>query len=348
MVDPGDRLSVRPKKDPFLIVSNVALLLFTAGFLWIVITRFQDRISAISLSESRFLTTEWRLLQELKAQTDQQLAQKDQEIADLNSRYLKLVQAKASSSEVIQIKKQLAQAQAERQAIIAREIAQNSDPANAPQKTSPQQATAEQPTAPLSPSQPVPSRQASSQQTLAGQSPQGTAEGTLISELLPATGASALVRILQQEVESLRTQLDDSRLQTGELQAEISAADSQYKSTVGRLSDELSKTRSQVESLSSAITKLENEIQNASTAVAQKATEGRPQPSTDLRDLETWALVRAVVSSPAVRAQYPNLLSALDEYFRAYGLQQRSEGRQEAFSTAESILSPITSGTAGK
>ncbi len=125
--DNSKDVQARPKKDYLLWISSPALIVFTAAFLWGAFSLYKDRIATISLTEHRFLTTEWRLLQELKAQTDRQLFQKDQEIADLNRLYLELIQSDASPSRRQQVKNQLDQAEAERKAILSRSISAIAD-----------------------------------------------------------------------------------------------------------------------------------------------------------------------------------------------------------------------------
>ncbi len=93
-----------------------------AAVLWGALLLYRGRIATISLSERRFLTTEWRLLQVLKARTDQQLFEKDQQIADLNRLYLELIQSNAPLSRRQQVKDQIDQAEVERAAILSRSI----------------------------------------------------------------------------------------------------------------------------------------------------------------------------------------------------------------------------------
>lgn len=120
MSDSTEDFRLRPKRDLFPILSNLVLAVLTAGLLVAAVYRYRSRIEEISLSESRYLTTEWRLLQELKAQTDQKLLEKDQEISELNERYLRLIKDNASSSELQQIQARLQQAQSERDEILSR------------------------------------------------------------------------------------------------------------------------------------------------------------------------------------------------------------------------------------
>jgi hypothetical protein len=113
---PGSRKSW----DEITLVSNIALIGITAIFLIISVHVYRTRIETVSLNESRFLTTEWRLLRELRAQTDRQLLEKEQEIADLSERYLKLIRANAAAAEVNRIETRLEQARNEREQILAR------------------------------------------------------------------------------------------------------------------------------------------------------------------------------------------------------------------------------------
>ena len=134
-MDDSGNGQTRPRKDYFLWISSPTLLLFTAALLWGAFSLYQDRIATISLTERRFLTTEWRLLQELKAQTDRELFQKDQQIADLNRLYLELLQSDASPSRRQEVRNQLDQAEAERKAILSRSISRIADSVSTPEAT---------------------------------------------------------------------------------------------------------------------------------------------------------------------------------------------------------------------
>jgi len=121
----------RPRKDHVLWISNLALLVFTLAFVWAAVSLYRDRIMAISVSQSSFLTTEWRLLEQLKAQTDQQLFQKDKEIADLYRLYMELIQKNAPPSELQHVSDQLNEAKDERKAILSRGIFTTADTGSA-------------------------------------------------------------------------------------------------------------------------------------------------------------------------------------------------------------------------
>lgn len=68
----------------------------------------------------------------------------------------------------------------------------------------------------------------------------------------------------------------------------------------------------------------------------QKRLDGEAPAS--LEAIRTRSLLRALVSSPAIRADYPDLLESLDHAFNDYGRQERIKGSREAFTfTIETV-----------
>jgi hypothetical protein len=105
--------------DVFLIVSNSALVVFALGFIWISSAVYREKGSEVSLRESRFVTTEWNLMQTLKVNTDRQLMGKEQEILALRKRYLQLVQNPESTQGLAELRSQLHRAEEERRDILS-------------------------------------------------------------------------------------------------------------------------------------------------------------------------------------------------------------------------------------
>jgi hypothetical protein len=291
MANQIEAIPVRPKKDTFLIVSSALLLLFTGGFLWAAFSRYQNRIATISLSESRFVKTEWHLLQDLKAQTDQELLEKDQEIADLNRRYLSLVRQSATPAEIRQVQGLIEQAKAQRETILARRdlVSTESDPA--------------------------PSESGAAQ--TGASSPNITGQDGWLTTVLPSAGSSVVTNLLRDRIAALESQLKESRGQSDELAKELSAE----------------KAR---------MTYLETTLKEGLASQERRAGEVKPP---DIEELDTRALVRAIVASPEIRAKYPDLLNSLDAYFAEYGSQERVAGRREAYASAADLLKRVTAET---
>lgn len=98
--------------------ANGVLVVVTAGILWGAAVYFTDQVRVAVAKESRFLTTEWRLLAALKERTDEELEAKDREIALLRRQYSQLVRSGVSPEQRREITDALAQAYRERDDIL--------------------------------------------------------------------------------------------------------------------------------------------------------------------------------------------------------------------------------------
>lgn len=241
----------------FPLVSNIILVAATAAFVWIMHVSAEEQIRTVALRESRFLTTEWQLLKELKAQTDRQLREKEQEIIALRQQYAELKRSGQSSDKLLELEKQLLSAEDERDRIISRRMDNMAAPV--PEAVEPR-------TEQTAPDLPSPNRQ------------------------------------LVQKIENLETQ-------NRELQQEY---------------------RDLRDTLESALRHIMEKEQLAADSAALR-----------MEDLSTQALLRALISSPRVRAQYPDLLQSTDRYLSRLGLQERYSGRREAYTEAKNLLEEI-------
>ncbi len=108
-----------PRKiDLPLFFLNAFLLVLTVGAIAISNENSHKHTNATTLRDNIFLTTEWRLLKELKDRTDRLLYDKDKEIEELRNRYRSLQSQKAAPSLLEAIKDELAKAETERDAIL--------------------------------------------------------------------------------------------------------------------------------------------------------------------------------------------------------------------------------------
>lgn len=285
IMDTIDDFRLRRKRDLFPVFSSLALTLVLAGVLSVAFFNYRNRMQDIVLSENRYLTAEWRLLQELKAQTDAELREKDKQILELNNRYLSLVRSHASASDLGKIEDQLQQVKRERQEIEARRL----NPAST-----------------------------------------GTIvfENALLRGPQSADSQSPLTGILQKDLETSRKEIENKAVRIEALGKEIMDLDAKIAARSRGSDQALSEYRSRIEILAASL--------------KERGTEQAGNAQLPLEDLKTWALVRALVSSPEIRAKYPNLLDALDRYLSAYGAVERLKGRREAFSTAAAELQPLT------
>lgn len=301
------KYGVRPKRKEALlpIVSNLILFVFTAGVLWAAVAQYQERIREATLAENRFLTTEWQLLQEMKRETDQRLAEKDREIAALRREYERMRRGDQSQSDLSEIEARLRQAREERDRILSRLME-----------------------GPLDLSPPADQDARGEESVTAGQESPTGSEPPLWSTLSSATaGRSVIDDIVQRRIAALNDELEALQREQERTRREYEAV---LEQTVRRSEDSAERLNRAREAAAAAREELERR---------RREIEAGGHPSVD--DLNTRALLRALVTVPAIRAEYPNLLESLDRYFEVYGLQKRLEGRREAYAEAEEVVEAV-------
>lgn len=286
--------AARRPRDTFPLVSNLALAVFTGVFLVVSLQVYRTRIETASLSESRFLTTEWRLLRELRAQTDRQLLEKEQEIADLSERYLKLVRANAGTVEVQRIETRLEQARSERDQILARAE-------NPPDRIEPVRS--------------------------------GWADG-----LLPEEDHGRLTALLKTRIELLEQERAEDLRMIGTLEAELETRTLQRDESDRRAMETAAGSRAEIERLAAEVRRLTDSAAAARETLERNARDDDDTAGPGIEELSVLALVRAIAGSPAVRAEYPDLVPAFDRYLESYGHRERAAGRREAYADAADTL----------
>ncbi len=291
--------------DVFLIVSNSALVVFAVGFIWIASVFYREKVSGISLSESRFVTTEWSLLQELKVETDSRLMDKEREILTLRKRYLQLVQDPKSIKGLAELESQLRRAEEERRDILSLRLA-------APASTEP--AVVEEAVSPS------PEQSATAQRST------------------PSSAASA---IFQSRIMMLESQLTEEKALSVALSATLSSSNRERDLAARTFRDELALRDAGIEALSTGLSRLREAGRSAFEAASNGSQANDRQSQAIELDLNTKALLRAIASSPDIRARYPDLLASLDRYFDQFGLLERLTGRAEAYGAVVDALEPL-------
>ena len=268
-----------------LILSNLVLVACTVAFLGTVIFLYQKKIQNVTLAENRFLTTEWHLLQELKAQTDQQLRDKDLEISRLRSEYRKLKQEERTPDRMLELEAELKKAEAERAAILSSRLsAIVTPPPVTPSAITPSVATG------LSLRDPDTQR-------------------TSVAALDTAAPAKPVTELLGQRIQELEIQVAAQKLRT--------------ETAEKKLKDYIQDTERRRNAATSADSMIE--------LLEQKKKELEQEPPPKIEDIKTRSLLRAIVSSPAIRQEYPDLLESLDRYFEVYGRQEWITGKKDAY-----------------
>jgi hypothetical protein len=293
---PGMEHAPQNSLDVFLIVSNGALVVFAAGFIWFTSVFYREKGAEISLRESRFVTTEWSLMQTLKANTDRQLMDKEQEILALRRRYLQLVQNPESSQGLSILRSQLQKAEEERRDILSLSLK-------------------------------VPASPTASEE----ENPPSPAEPAAIQQSTPAGSAST---IFQSRIMVLESQLADERA--------LSLALSTALDTISKDRDLAIRTfRAELDTRNAAIERLSTAGKSALETLSAGSQDIAVQRQALGLDLNTKVLLRAIASSPEIRAYYPDLLDSLDHYLEQLALMERLRGQAETYAAVTKALEPL-------
>lgn len=297
MIGGNNEVRTERKGAVLPIVSNLVLIVFTAAGLWIAAEHYEERMRETSIAENRFLTTEWHLLQELKRETDRQLAEKDREIAALRQEYEQLRRGDESEDRLSELQLRLEQAREEREQILSQRL----------------EAPAE--------------------------SDMEREDETEAESEVPADSAVEGVAVTDSPGESILDDVLERRIQA--LDEELTTLEREYERSEEDYEERLEEASARAERLSEALTRANEAAAAALEELRRRgaASERREGPSVD--DLNTRTLLRALVSTPEIRSEYPNLLESLDRYFEVYAREKRLEGRREAYESAREALQRV-------
>ncbi|MBL8967220.1 MAG: hypothetical protein JNG85_09425 [Spirochaetaceae bacterium] len=304
------RKRTNKKHDVAVVAINLAILVGAACFLTVQDAAFKRREKTESLRENRFLTTEWRLMRELKERTDRELREKDREIAELNLRYRRFRESGSSSELLAAIEEEMRRAEAERQSILSSRI----------------RAVAELPAPTATGSPASPPRRDAPKAASAAIGVAGSAE-TALSELLrrriteleealaaSKAGAAGIERellVLRREAAVPASPRTDPPLALPTVSLPAAEPAGGAEDVVGAALELLTRERE---------------------ALAD------PDSVLGVSDLKTRALLRAIVRTPAIRSEYPELLEALDRYLALSGKAEYLRGKREALDALAAVL----------
>jgi hypothetical protein len=308
------------RPDVAFFAINLAIVLGAALFLAAQDGAYRSRIRAETLRDSKFLTTEWRLMRELKERTDRELRDKDREIAELRLRYRSFKDAGSSAELLASIEKEMRRAEAEREAILAARLKAVADPpavpANAPSAPPPGEST-------------QPPRASLAALGIAG------APETAVSEILRRriAGLEAALATSRAGESAIERELEELRRggsQPAAIQAAAAPAPPAGQPAAAAGGGE-------AEALAAAI---------LDSLARQRDALADPDSVLGLSDLKTRALLRAIVRTPAIRAEYPDLLEALDRYLSLSGRAEYLRGKREAYGELVATVEKLMGGEA--
>jgi hypothetical protein len=278
------------KVDRPLLFLNAFLLLLTVGSIIISDAHSRRTAQAAALNDNVFLTTEWRLLKELKDRTDRLLFDKDREIEELRKRYQTLQGQKAAPLLLEAIEAELAKAESERDAILSARL-------------------------------------------LPGSTAAAAANPVLVSAAPARLSDSSLTALLRDKIRALEEELASGRRDANAILKERDSLQLQLEASLAQPGapsrPQENPERPDADAYLALLQKKRDEL--AGTA-----------PALSLSDLRTRTLLRAIVRTPAIQAEYPSLSADLDRYFQVYGEAERHKAVRDSYEELIAAMGALT------
>jgi hypothetical protein len=278
------------KVDRPLLFLNAFLLLLTVGSIIISDAHSRRTAQAAALNDNVFLTTEWRLLKELKDRTDRLLIDKDREIEELRKRYQTLQGQKAAPLLLEAIEAELAKAESERDAILSARL-------------------------------------------LPGSTAAAAANPVLVSAAPARLSDSSLTALLRDKIRALEEELASGRRDANAILKERDSLQLQLEASLAQPGAPSRPQESPAPPDADAYLAL---LQKKRDELAGTA------PALSLSDLRTRTLLRAIVRTPAIQAEYPSLSADLDRYFQVYGEAERHKAVRDSYEELIAAMGALT------
>lgn len=301
------------------LVAGVALLLlgFDRGL--------RKQAETAALQDNKFLTTEWRLMRELKERTDQELRDKDNEIDSLRLQYLRLKGSGSSADLLAEIEAAMARAESERAAILS---ARSDSEAGTP---------------PVAPSSPAPSPAPTGPSQASGVAAESPAGNGAVYKDAGTIPDNALAELLCRRIVGLEEALRGSQAGSAAIERELEALrlDVEQQDALRPSAAETPGAPAAAPPVPAGAAPLRDEDAVAAILAAlqsERAVLADPETVLSLSDLKTRSIMRAIVRSPAIRSQYPDLFEALDRYLELVEKEGYLRGKQEALDEIQGMI----------
>jgi len=153
-----------------------------------------------------------------------------------------------------------------------------------------------------------------------------------------AVSPSVLTNLLLGRIDRLEAKLEEQRLSSAALEKELLDL---------KASDANGKIAAQKDTGTNGKDMLAKAHKDALTALSELKRKKQQIDGTgrlSIEDLNTWTLLRALATSQTIKADYPDLLPAIESYFDAYGKQKFTDGEREAYTSSIKTLELIIKG----
>ena len=176
----------------------------------------------------------------------------------------------------------------------------------------------------------------SERETIIANDPAPGDETSPVASFFTGTGSSSadpvsLTTLMAARIETLTAQLRERHVYARTLQEQVLSAGMQPETIVPGEEKEWQERDRRLADYEQTLTDAKRLLAATRQRLGEILDENRDTAKKPVEQLETWILLRAIASSPAIRSEYPDLAGSMNDYLESFAKKERAAARAEAY-----------------
>lgn len=186
----------------------------------------------------------------------------------------------------------------------------------------------------------------SERETIASRDPLPAASSTEKASIFSGQGEIVtdpvqLTTLLTARIETLTAQLKERQVYARTLQEQLVSAGMTPETLIPGEEKDWQEKERQAAAYTALVSDAEKTFSSIKNGLDQLHAEEQSRTRKPVDNLETWVLLRAIATSPAIRSEYPDLAASMNRYLESFAEKERSAGRAEAYRLVLDSLEPL-------
>ena len=143
-----------------------------------------------------------------------------------------------------------------------------------------------------------------------------------------------LTSLLAARIETLTAQLNERQVYARTIQEQLISAGMTQETLIPGEEKAWQEKERQAAAYEALVSDVEKAFGSIRSSLARRLADEENNTKKTVEYLETWVLLRAIATSPAIRSEYPDLAASMNRYLESFAEKERSAGRAEAYRQA--------------
>lgn len=150
-----------------------------------------------------------------------------------------------------------------------------------------------------------------------------------------------LTSLLAARIETLAAQLRERQVYARTLQEQLSAAGMTPETLIPGEEKQWQERERQAAAYRDLVSKSKKTFSSVQNDLELLLADEIARSRKPVDNLESWVLLRAIATSPAIRSEYPDLAVSMNRYLESFAEKEKATGRTEAYTQALDTLEPL-------